>query len=145
MITISIMMLQKRGFLNQLFDRIYEGGPLAMSLILISFLLMIFLTVRAAMKLNAPGHIFRKSILLINQLALIALVIGLFAQFLGLIQIFDAFESLGDVSPALFAGGLKVALLAPLFGGFTFLIGRMATFILNWIRNSELDAANKPA
>ncbi|MDX1760820.1 MAG: hypothetical protein R3218_01560 [Christiangramia sp.] len=139
MITLTIMLLQNQGFFDQLISRIYEGGPLAMSLILISFLLVLFLTVRAAMKLKSPSHIFHKSIALINQLALLALVIGLFAQFIGLIQIFDAFEALGDISPALFAGGLKVTLLAPLFGGFTFLIGRMATFILNWIRNSELD------
>ncbi|QYA25904.1 hypothetical protein G3I01_10400 [Gramella sp. MT6] len=139
MITISIMILQEQGFFEQLFARINEGGPLAMSLILISFLLVLFLTVRAAMKLSAPTHIFKKSILLINQLGLLALVIGLFAQFIGLIQIFDAFEALGDINPTLFAGGLKVTLLAPLFGGFTFLIGRMATFILNWIRDAELD------
>ncbi|MCG9973081.1 hypothetical protein [Christiangramia crocea] len=137
--TLSIILLQEKGFFDQLFARIHEGGPLAMSLILISFLLILFLVVRSAMKLKSPAHVFQKSISLINQLSLLALVIGLFAQFIGLIQIFDAFEALGDISPALFAGGLKVTLLAPLFGGFTFLIGRMATFILNWIRNSELD------
>lgn len=111
-----------------------------MSLILICFLLVLFLIVRAAMKLKSPTHIFQKSVTLINQLALLALVIGLFAQFIGLIQIFDAFEALGDINPTLFAGGLKVTLLAPIFGGFTFLIGRMASFILNWIRNENLDS-----
>ena len=139
MIALTILILQQKGFLEQLISRIYEGGPLAMSLILISFLLVLFLIGSAAMKLKAPAHVFKKSISLINQLSLLALVIGLFAQFIGLIQIFDAFEALGDISPALFAGGLKVTLLAPLFGGFTFLTGRMASFILNWIRNEELD------
>ena len=136
---LSLYLVQQRGFFDQLFARIHEGGPLAMSLILISFLLILFLIVRAAMKLKSPTHVFNKSLTLINQLALIALVIGLFAQFIGLIQIFDAFESLGDINPAIFAGGLKVTLLAPLFGGFVFLLGRMASFILNWIRNVELD------
>ena len=140
MITLSILLFQQRGFFDQLFARINEGGPIAMSLILLSFFIILFLIVRTGLKLKAATHIFRKSIALINQLALIALVIGLFAQFVGLIQIFDAFESLGDVNPALFAGGLKVTLLAPLFGGFVFLVGRMASFVLNWIRNEELDA-----
>ncbi len=139
MITFTIIVLQESGFFNQLLARINEGGPLAMSLILISFLLVLFLIVRAAMKIKAPAHIYQKSISLINQLALLALVLGLFAQFIGLIQIFDAFEALGDISPSLFAGGLKVTLLPPLFGGFTFLIGRMATFILNWIRKENQD------
>lgn len=134
-----LFFFQQQGFFDQLLARIYEGGPLAMSLILIAFFLMLFLTVRTALKLKSPSHVFHKSISLINQVSLIALVIGLFAQFIGLIQIFDAFEALGDISPSLFAAGLKVTLLAPLFGGFTFLIGRMSTFILNWVRNAELD------
>ncbi|MCP9200974.1 hypothetical protein MKO06_13730 [Gramella sp. GC03-9] len=139
MLALRILIVQQQGFFDQLFARINEGGPLAMSLILISFLLILFLITRSAMKLKSPTHVFHKSITLINQLALLALVVGLFTQFIGLIQIFDAFEALGDVEPALFAGGLKMTLLAPVFGGFTFLIGRMASFILNWIRNSELD------
>lgn len=139
MITLSILIVQQKGFFGQLFSRIQEGGPLSMSLIVISFLLILFLIVRAAMKLKAPSHIFQKAISLINQLALLALVIGLFSQFIGLIQVFDAFEALGDVNPSLFAGGLKLTLLPPVFGGFVFLTGRMATFILNWIRNEDLN------
>ncbi|WP_026915597.1 MotA/TolQ/ExbB proton channel family protein [Christiangramia portivictoriae] len=140
MIVIINILFQNPGFFQQFADRIYEGGPLAMSLILVSFLMILFLVIRAAMNLKAASHKFRKNISLINQLALIALVIGLFAQFTGLIQIFDAFESLGDVNPAMFAGGLKVTLLAPLFGGLTFLVGRICSFILHWIRKSDLDA-----
>lgn len=112
-----------------------------MSLILILFLLMIFLIVRAAMKLKATHHVFRKSVSLINQVALLAVVIGLFSQLIGLIGVFDAFESLGDVNPSLLAGGLKLTLLPPVFGGFAFIIGRSASFILNWMRNEELDKA----
>lgn len=139
MFVFLILIVQQKGFFDQLMARIYEGGPLAMTSILIAFLLVLLLTGRSALKLKAPSHVFHKSITLINQLSLLALVIGLFAQFIGLIQIFDAFEALGDISPSLFAGGLKVTLLAPLFGGFTFLIGRMASFVLNWIRNEDLD------
>lgn len=139
MILLSSILFQNPGFFQQLGDRINEGGPLSMSLILISFFIIIFLVVRAAINVSAVGHKFRKNISLINQLALIALVIGLFTQFIGLIQIFDAFESLDNVNPAMFAAGLKVSLLAPLFGGFTFLFGRISSFILNWIRKSDLD------
>lgn len=110
-----------------------------MTLILILFLLMIFLIIRTVMKLKAPTYIFKKSVSLVNQVALLAVVIGLFSQLIGLIGVFDAFESLENVNPGLFAGGLKLTLLPPVFGGFTFIIGRMATFILNWVRNEELD------
>ena len=139
MISLFLYLFQSQGFFGQLTSRIQEGGSFQMTLILILFLLMIFLIIRTVMKLKAPTYIFKKSVSLVNQVALLAVVIGLFSQLIGLIGIFDAFESLGDVNPSLFAGGLKLTLLPPVFGGFTFIIGRLATFILNWVRNEELD------
>ncbi len=112
-----------------------------MTFILLLFFLMLFFIVRAAMKLKAPSHVFKKSISLVNQVALLAVVIGLFSQLIGIIEIFDAFESLDNVNPVLLGGGLKLTLLPPIFGGLTLIIGRIATFILNWIRDEELDKA----
>lgn len=137
--TSLISVIQNNGFFSVLFERIQEGGPFWMTLIIICFLLMLFLIVSAILKLKSSHHIFKKSISLINQIALLALVIGLFSQLLGLIQIFDTFQSLDNVSPELFAGGLKLTLLPPVFGGFTFIVGRLASFILSWLRNPEMD------
>ncbi|MGA8853176.1 MAG: hypothetical protein WB492_03255 [Christiangramia sp.] len=145
MISFFIYLAQQQGFFGQLYSRIQEGGPFSMTLIILLFLLMIFFIVRAGMKLKTSSHIFKKAVSLVNQVALLALIIGLFSQLIGLIGIFDAFESLGDINPSLFAGGLKLTLSPPVFGGFTFIIGRIATFVLNWIRNEELDRAEIPA
>lgn len=144
MITLFFYLAQQNGFFGELYLRIQEGGSFQMTLILILFLLMMFLIVRTVMKLKAPSHIFKKSVSLVNQVALLALVIGLFSQLIGLIEIFDAFESLNNINPAVFAGGLKLTLLPPVFGGFTFIIGRTATFVLNWLRNEELDKIESP-
>jgi len=144
MIPLFFYLGQQQGFFETLFARIQEGGSFQMTLILILFLLTIFLIARAVMKRKALPHIFRKAISLVNQVALLALIIGLFSQLLGLIQVFDAFESLGDINPSLFAGGLKLTLLPPIFGGFTFIVGRTSTFLLNWFRNEELDRAEIP-
>ncbi len=141
MISLFIYLAQQQGFFGTLYARIQEGGPFPMSLIILLFLLMIFLIVRAGMKLKASPHVFKKAVSLVNQVALLALVIGLFSQLIGLIQVFDAFEAIGDIEPSLFAGGLKLTLLPPVFGGFAFIIGRISTFVLNWIRNEELDRA----
>lgn len=141
MISLFFYLAQQSGFFGTLYSRIQEGGPFQMTLIIILFLFMIFLIVRAGMKIKGPHHVFRKAISLLNQVALLAVVIGLFSQLIGLIEIFDAFESLDNVNPALLAGGLKLTLLPPVFGGLTFIIGRSATFILNWIRDEELDKA----
>lgn len=141
MITLFFYLAQQRGFFGTLYSRIQEGGPVSMTFILLLFFLMLFFIVSAAMKLKAPPHVFKKSISLLNQVTLLAVVIGLFSQLIGIIGIFDAFESLDNVDPVLLGGGLKLTLLPPVFGGFTFIIGRSATFILNWLRNEELDKA----
>lgn len=137
MISLVISLFQRQGFFGQLAARIQEGGPVSMSLILVLLLLVIFFIVRAGLKLKSSNPTFQKQISLINQLTLLALVIGLFSQFIGLIQVFDAFESLGNINPNMFAGGIKLTLLPPLFGSFVFLVGRIATFILNWVRNEK--------
>ncbi len=130
---------EQQGFFGTLYARMQEGGIVSMTIIVLLFFLMLYFVVRAGMKLKAPHHLFKKPISLINQSALLALVIGLFNQLLGLIQVFDAFESLYSIEPAMFASGLKLTLLPPIFGGFIFIIGRTASFILNWIRDTELD------
>ncbi|WP_034891378.1 MotA/TolQ/ExbB proton channel family protein [Gillisia sp. Hel_I_29] len=136
-----VMFFKSTVFLSVVGDRMAEGGILPMSLILISFLLMIFLIFKASVKLRSDYFSFKKYVSLVNQIALLALVIGLFTQLIGLIQVFDAFESLDNVNAASFAGGIKVALLAPLFGWLVFLVGRIATFILTWIyKDNEAEA-----
>ena len=137
MLLTSLITVERPGFFGILAMRIQEGGTFAMSLILISFLIMLFLILRAFLKLRAPHSVFNKALKLINQLALIALVVGLFNQWLGLIQAFDAFESINDMNAQVFAGGLKITLLSPVFGGFVFIVGRIMTFVLTWIRRDH--------
>ena len=137
MSTFFILLLQEQGFFTQLGNRIQEGGTFPMTLILICFGLMLFLIVRAVMQLKATQPKFKKAISLVNQIALLAFVIGIFNQLIGLIQVFDAFEAVGDISPSLLAGGLKLTFLPGIFGGFTFILGRLATFILTWIRKED--------
>lgn len=134
---LQLFFYQQSGFFSTFFKRMEEGGMLPMTLILISFFLMIFLIFKASGKQRSNILVFNKAISLVNQIALVALVIGLFTQLIGLIQVFDSFESLENVQPALFASGIKVALLAPLFGGLVFLIGRISTFVLTWIHNDK--------
>ena len=75
-----------------------------------------------------------KTISLISSIALFAIVWGFLGQIIGLIGAFDSIEAVGDVSPAVFAGGLKVAFLAPVFGMFAFLIGRLGIILLTWMK-----------
>lgn len=139
MISLLFYLGQQQGFFGTVYARIEEGGPFQMTLILLLFILMLILVVITALKLKKSGLQFSKHLSLINQVGLLALVIGLFGQLIGLIQVFDAFESLGNINPAVFAGGIKLTLLPPVFGGFTFLLARIAILVLSWIRNEERD------
>ncbi len=141
---LQILFFQNHGFFKVLLARMREGGIFSMTVILICFLLMIFLIFRASIKLKANNLKLVKPISLINQIALIALSIGLFAQLVGLIQVLDTVESIDAISAEHFGGGIKMTVLPPLFGGTVFIIGRISTFILSWLRkeNEEIEAVN---
>ncbi len=128
-----LLLFQSQGFFTQLGNRIQEGGPVAMSTILICLLIIIGLIAFSAIKLS-QDHLFKKAISLIHHISLFALVVGLLSQFLGLIQVFDAIESFDNIPPQLIGGGIKLTLLGIVFGTFTFLIGRLGIIILTAIK-----------
>ncbi|WP_369995491.1 MotA/TolQ/ExbB proton channel family protein [Winogradskyella sp.] len=128
---------------NQFSDRMSEGGP-AMYIILIAFLLSLFFIVMAFVKRNKNNALAQKMIGLAVESSLIALVIGCLASVMGIIQLFDMVEALGDVSPSLFSGGLKVALLTITFGLFSFVVARTGILIYNWsLKSNEENLKNK--
>ncbi|MAZ28624.1 MAG: hypothetical protein CL868_16305 [Cytophagaceae bacterium] len=130
---IFITMQEQPGLFTQIGHRIQEGGPFAMSTIIFCFIIMIALSVVAFINLKKNPARTAKYKMLINQIVLLALVIGLFNSILGLIQAFDSIEATGGGEPALVAGGIKITLLSPIFGGFVFIAGRIVTFILTWL------------
>ena len=113
-----------------LFDRLNEGGPFFMYPLFFIIILLLVLIVKGFLQ---KGSV-EKTISLISSVALFAIVWGFLGQIIGLIGAFDAIESVGDVSPAVLAGGLKIAFLAPVFGMFAFLVGRLGIIILTWIK-----------
>lgn len=124
--------------LGFIINRFEEGGSTGMTLIMICLILAFFFGFRSYTCLKKDESNFRKFLKLTNQIVLLALVISFANSLLGLITAFDAIEATGgDVDPAIIAGGLKVALLSPLFGLCTFIIGRVITFSLTWLSKAE--------
>jgi hypothetical protein len=113
-----------------LFDRLNEGGPFFMYPLFLILILLIILIVKAFLQKGSAD----KNISLISSISLFAIVWGFLGQIIGLIGAFDAIESYGEVSAEMLAGGLKVAFLAPVFGMFIFLVGRLGIIILTWIK-----------
>ena len=117
-----------------LLDRFLEGGALFMSLILICLLMSIFFTVKSILKIKTDKEVSKKILKHISDSGTLGLALGVMAAFLGLISAFDVLEASGAAEPAIISGGLKVALLSPLFGLFTFSVSKLAILILRIIQ-----------
>ena len=117
-----------------LFNRFMEGGALFMSLILICLLISIYFTVKSILNIKTNIEISKKMLKHISDSGTLGLALGVMGAFLGLITAFDALEASGAAEPSILAGGLKVALLSPLFGLFTFSVSKTAILILRIIQ-----------
>ncbi|SFS58965.1 MotA/TolQ/ExbB proton channel family protein [Lutibacter maritimus] len=115
---------------NPFIARLNEGGPLFMYTTLFLLIVILALLITGFVKPTTR----EKIITLVSSISLFALVWGFLGQMIGLIEAFDAIQAMGDISPALLAGGLKVAILSPLFGMFVFLIARVGIIILNILK-----------
>lgn len=108
-----------------------EGGSM-MYLILIALLLSLFFIIQAFIKRKSDLGKSKKMLGLAVDSSLLSLVLGCFGSVLGLIQLFDVVQTLGNVKPDIFASGLKVSLLTIVFGLFAFVIGRVGILIFRW-------------
>lgn len=115
---------------NPFFARLNEGGPLFMYTTLFLLIVILALLIRGFVKPTTQD----KTITLVSSISLFALVWGFLGQMIGLITAFDTIEAVGDISPAVLAGGLKIAILSPLFGMIVFLIARIGIIILNILK-----------
>ena len=105
-----------------------------MSLILICLIVSIFFTAKSILNLKTNNEVSTKMLKHISDSGTLGLALGVMSAFLGLITAFDVLEASGAAEPAIIAGGLKVALLSPLFGLFTFSVSKLAILILRIIQ-----------
>lgn len=119
---------------NPFVERFYEGNPIFMTPILICLLASIIFLIFGFLKLKKNPALVSKMIKLTSDSSLLALVIGFLGSVLGLIQAFDSVEAIGNPTPAIFAGGLKVTLITTTFGLITFFIARLGIIILRGLK-----------
>ncbi|MEM8484066.1 MAG: MotA/TolQ/ExbB proton channel family protein [Bacteroidota bacterium] len=74
---------------------------------------------------------------LIVQLGILAFFLGILSQALGLMSAFQAIEAMGGVSPAMLVGGLRVSMIAPVYG----LIIMIVSFVGWMILKNKMDNA----
>lgn len=73
---------------------------------------------------------YRQQLAYIKSIGLFALIVGILGQLIGLYQAFDAIQQMGNVSPSMLAGGLKVSMISALYGFVIFIIAYLIWFAL---------------
>lgn len=104
----------------------YQGNVIFMGTLTILLLIIIAIAVYRAIQIS-KGRIdhwttFRHLLTRIKSVGLFALVFGIFAQLLGLYQVFSHIEQGGEVAMPILAGGLKVSMIPTVYGVIIFLI-----------------------
>lgn len=116
----------------------WMGGPLFMTILSISFTIIIATTVLNIVRLSRKNYLPTKQTLTINDvkaIGIFAIVWGMFGQSIGLFSALQAIEAAADISPAMIFGGLKVSMITTLYGSFIFLVSWLITILLNnWSR-----------
>ena len=117
-----------------LFNRFLEGGALFMSLILICLLLSIYFMVKSFLTLNTNKETSKRMLKHIGDSGTLGLALGVLGAFIGLITAFEVIEATGGAAPSIIAGGLKVAILSPIFGLFTLSFAKLSILVLRLIQ-----------
>ena len=108
---------------------IFEGGPLFMVPLIFLLVIIVFLFVKGLKDNTEKAH------KLINSFALFSFVFGVLGFVIGLFGALEAISlNSGNISKEILAGGFKVGLLSPTFGMVIFLLGKLFTIILTWIK-----------
>lgn len=98
------------------------GGWQFMTMVTLLGLAMVYFAIRSYVKVYARNKYDSKGINYIIMFGSLAFIIGLLGQAIGMTAAFDAIEAAGDISPGLVAGGIKVSMIAPLYGLLFFIV-----------------------
>lgn len=107
---------------------IMDGGPIFMVPLLALLIVIILLFIKGLKNNTEKTH------KLINSLALFSFVFGVLGFVIGMLGALDDISHANDIAPQVLAGGFKVGLLSPTFGMIIFLIGKLFSIILAWIK-----------
>jgi len=124
-----------------MFQLFKMGGPLFMGIltgvlfiILVLAIVHLLIIVRKDFK-NLDET--RKRLKYLRSFGLLAFVIGILGQMIGLFSAFTAIEQAMDVSPAIMAGGLKVSMITPMYGMVIFVISYIFWLVIDYIASRQ--------
>jgi len=105
-----------------LFELFKMGGSLFMSIVTILGIAMVFYAVKTTIKVMVKKEYNLNGVNFILMFGSLAFIFGILAQAIGMFEAFAAVQEAGDISPGLVAAGLRVSMIAPLYGLFYFIL-----------------------
>ncbi len=112
--------------MKSILGKFSDGGPVFTYTIFILLLIIIILAVKAILEKDFS----KKSRSVLASIGWFALAWGYLGRTFGLILAFDNIAAAGEITPEHMAGGLKMALLGPLFGIIAFIVARLGILLL---------------
>ena len=115
----------------------YMGGPLFMGILTIILVVMVgwilyhLITGYTSKQLTLETVLRRLGYG--KSIGLFAMIIGILGQLLGLYNAFTVLEQVNDISPSLVYGGIKVSMIATLYGIFIYLFSLVLWFVTSVI------------
>ncbi|MCG8412232.1 MAG: MotA/TolQ/ExbB proton channel family protein [Bacteroidales bacterium] len=119
--------------MKNIIDKLQDGGVGITLIVLIALISIVALFVKELI-LKSDRE---KNIKLISSIAWFALAWGFFGRTIGLIKAFDTIQIAGKLTPEMVSGGLKMALVGPIFAIFVFAIARIEIIILILLPKKE--------
>jgi hypothetical protein len=122
-------------------DLFYMGGPLFMGILTALLIILLAVTVYFATTIasgRASGKPnFRHQLTYLKSIGLFIMITGILGQLIGLMEAFKAIERVGDISPPIMAGGLKISMITTLYGILIYLFSILTWFLLDLWHHSK--------
>ncbi|MFB6320749.1 MotA/TolQ/ExbB proton channel family protein [Saccharicrinis sp. FJH54] len=119
----------------------YEGGPLFMSiltLVLIAVIVWgIYHFLAGSKDKGKASELIIHRLSYIRSLGFFAMITGILAQLIGMYTAFSYIAKVGDISKSLFFGGIRVSLIAPIYGILIFLFSLLFWYVLDYLIRRE--------
>jgi biopolymer transport protein ExbB/TolQ len=119
--------------MKAIFEKFNDGGPIFTYTIFVLLLIIMGLFIKAILEKDFS----KKSRSILASVGWLALAWGYLGRTFGLIMAFDNIAAAGEITPQHMAGGLKMALIGPLFGLITFLLARLGILVLQFKSRKE--------
>lgn len=124
-----------------MFKLFYEGGAFFMGILTILLFFVLAIAIFNFILINRLDYKdiseTRKKLGYIKSIGRFALVTGFLGQLIGLVYAMDKIQEVGAISPSLLAGGLKVSMIAPIYGMLIFLISYALWLIMDFVTSRK--------